>query len=146
MAIEILSAMLAKESYGAHDGKLHIVSPVTSLTVPKQAFEEVKATGKKGIQTDVNLVAVLVLWGGSPDEQYTLTAALTGPTGKTVAMPVQHKVWAGGDGMTGTINIDATFQFNESGLGMFKFKFLLNGTSRAEIRLPILKEGDAPPS
>ena len=142
MAIEILSAMLAKESYVDDQGRRHIVEPATTITVPKEAIDKAKAQGA-GLKFRLEMVGVLVLWGGTEGEEYTLAAAWTAPGAEIETMPVHHYTWQ--KSQATTIIIKMIIDLGIKNLGVAKFKFLVNGNPGAELPLPILAEGAAPP-
>ncbi len=140
MPIEILSAMLAKESYLDDQGRRHIVEPMTTITVPQEDIDSAKAQGA-GLRFRLEMVGVLVLGGGIEGEEFTLAAAWTAPGADPETMAVQHYTWQRSQAII--VIIEMIIDFGIRHIGVVKFKFLLNGNPGAELPLPVLAE-DAP--
>ena len=98
--------------------------------------------GTKIVLTLPPMIAVLVLWGGNPGSQFTLTYATTYPNGDTDSSTGEVYTWPDSPEVIVNITISGKFGFDRS--GVYTFKFLANGDPLGTLQLPVFGEGEFP--
>ena len=143
MAIQLMSAILARESYDDLQGHKHIVDPATPITIPAALRERMEKAGAAFLSFDFPpIVGVVTLWGGIRGENYILSGAIEYPDGSAAKSGVSHFTWPELSATIVVIDFSGVLGFK--GSGTYKFKFLLNGKGMAVLPLPILWEDELP--